>query len=121
MKAINWEMKSCQFTPNVFGDLADNSAVGCQYDKFSHFFVLKVKNGGGLPRRPQVVDYIPLFPRKIAMNTTPSASAAKIIAAVRMGPEAPGLRPVASAAFAPTKPTPIAEPSAAKTNMYTTT
>lgn len=48
------------------------------------------------------------------MNTTPSASAAKMIAAVRIGPEAPGLRPVASAALAPTKPTPIAEPSAAR-------
>ena len=48
------------------------------------------------------------------MKTTPSANAAKMIAAVRMGPEAPGLRPVASAAFAPTKPTPIAEPSAAR-------
>ena len=48
------------------------------------------------------------------MNTTPSARAAKMIAAVRMGPEAPGLRPVASAALAPTKPTPMAEPSAAR-------
>ena len=48
------------------------------------------------------------------MNTTPSANAAKIIAAVRIGPEAPGLRPVASAAFAPTIPTPMAEPSAAR-------
>jgi len=48
------------------------------------------------------------------MNTTPSANAAKMIAAVRIGPEAPGLRPVASAALAPTKPTPIAEPSAAR-------
>ena len=68
----------------------------------------------GCPDASKCFDYIPLFPRKIAMNTTPSARAAKMIAAVRMGPEAPGLRPVASAALAPTKPTPIAEPSAAR-------
>src|SRR5260370_2067940 len=39
-----------------------------------------------------------------------SAKAIPIIAIVKMFPNAPGLRPTASAAFAPTKPTPIPAP-----------
>jgi len=43
----------------------------------------------------------------------PSMRAARIIAIVRIGPDAPGLRPVASAAFDPSRPIPSPPPSAA--------
>ncbi|MFT5881727.1 MAG: hypothetical protein ACI9FG_000214 [Crocinitomicaceae bacterium] len=43
----------------------------------------------------------------------PSQRAARMIASVRIGPAAPGLRPVASVALNPTRPMPSAAPSAA--------
>ena len=49
----------------------------------------------------------------MAKKVIPSAKAAKIMDITMILVEAPGLRPVASAAFAPTKPTPMADPSAA--------
>ena len=52
--------------------------------------------------------------RKIAKNTIPSIRAAKMMDRVRMLPAAPGLRPVASAAFEPRRPMPIAAPTAAR-------
>src|SRR5882762_5961809 len=50
----------------------------------------------------------------MAKNTMPSAKAVLRMACTRIGVEAPGLRPTASAPFIPMKPTPIAAPSAAR-------
>ena len=57
----------------------------------------KLVTGRGVPAQIKVYA---LYPRKIAINTTPSANAAKMIACVRISPAASGLRPVASAALA---------------------
>lgn len=49
----------------------------------------------------------------------PSISAARMIDSVRIGPAAPGLRPVASAALPPRNPIPSAPPRAARATNNT--
>lgn len=66
------------------------------------------RNGCAAPERKKLPPGTgpPGYFTKMEMRATPSIRAASVMAITMMGEEAPGLRPVASAAFAPMRPMP---------------